>query len=235
MYDIINMTISQEQIQDLYAFTRQHFVEHYDLQTELVDHLANDIETIWVEQPSLSYLEARDKAFKKFGIFGFMDVVSQRQKAMGKRYNMYLWQEFKKWVTFPKLLITLTIYFGFYTMLSFGIAFYVLVGTYSIIAIWSIYKSIQLNRQFKLRKKKSNKKWMLEEIIFKQAGVSGLLLMSQFPSLHQFSDMMLSSNSMLSLVSLCATLFVLWMYISFELLPNKAEDLLNETYPEFSL
>lgn len=41
------MKLTPEQIQELYKFTRQHYVEHYDVQTELVDHLANDIEQIW--------------------------------------------------------------------------------------------------------------------------------------------------------------------------------------------
>ncbi len=55
-------------------FTRQHYVEHYDLQTELVDHLANDIEKICEEQPNLSFEQAKTISFKKFGVFGFMDV-----------------------------------------------------------------------------------------------------------------------------------------------------------------
>lgn len=38
------MKLSAQQIDQLYAFTRQHFVEWYDLQSELVDHLANAIE-----------------------------------------------------------------------------------------------------------------------------------------------------------------------------------------------
>nr|WP_321221260.1 hypothetical protein [uncultured Psychroserpens sp.] len=229
------MNISKDQIEDLYKFTRQHFVEHFDLQTELVDHLANDIETIWVEQPNLSYIEARDKAFKKFGIFGFMDVVSQRQKAMGKRYNKYLWQEFKQWVTFPKLLITLSIFFGFYTLLSFSFASYVLGITFGLIFIWCLFKSILLKRQFKRRKTVSKKKWMLEEIIFKQAGVSGLILISQFPSLFRFLDELFLSQVMIIVWSSTITLFIIWMYVSFEYLPKKAEDLLKETYPEFSL
>ncbi len=78
------MKLKENQIQDLYAFTRKHFVEHYDLQTELVDHLANDIETIWKEHPCLSFREARGKSFKKFGIFGFMDVVEARGKCLKK-------------------------------------------------------------------------------------------------------------------------------------------------------
>ena len=41
------MKLTENQIEALYKFTRQHFVYHYDVQTELVDHLANDIEQIW--------------------------------------------------------------------------------------------------------------------------------------------------------------------------------------------
>lgn len=40
------MQLTKEQIQSLFTFTKQHFVEWYDLQCELVDHLANDIEYI---------------------------------------------------------------------------------------------------------------------------------------------------------------------------------------------
>lgn len=45
------MKLNQTHIDSLYKFTRQHYVVHYDLQTELVDHLANDIETIWELNP----------------------------------------------------------------------------------------------------------------------------------------------------------------------------------------
>ncbi|WP_320240732.1 hypothetical protein [Tenacibaculum sp. 1B UA] len=40
------MKLTDQHIEQLYKFTRQHYVEHYDVQTELVDHLANDIEQI---------------------------------------------------------------------------------------------------------------------------------------------------------------------------------------------
>ena len=69
------MKISENHIEQLYKFTREHFVYHYDVQTELVDHLANDIEQICEEQPQLTFEQAREVSFKKFGVFGFMDVV----------------------------------------------------------------------------------------------------------------------------------------------------------------
>ena len=81
------MTLTENQIQALYKFTRQHYVEYYDVQTELVDHLANDIEQIWEENPNISFEQARDQSFKKFGIFGFMEIVEQRQR--GNNQNIF--------------------------------------------------------------------------------------------------------------------------------------------------
>jgi len=91
------MKLTNIQIQELYKFTRKHFVEHYDVQTELVDHLANDIESIWQETPNLSFEEARDKSFKKFGIFGFMDVVEKKQSQMTKKYFKIILRFVKEW------------------------------------------------------------------------------------------------------------------------------------------
>jgi SPX domain protein involved in polyphosphate accumulation len=89
------MKLSAEQIERLYQFTRQHYVEYYDLQTELVDHLANAIEEQWQQNPKLSFEEALQIEFKKFGVFGFMDVVEQRQSALNKKYNKLVLNELK--------------------------------------------------------------------------------------------------------------------------------------------
>lgn len=78
------MKLNKQQINQLYLFTRQHFVEWYDLQSELVDHLANSIEDRWKENPKLTFEEALDLEFKKFGIFGFMDVVDERRRFLSK-------------------------------------------------------------------------------------------------------------------------------------------------------
>ena len=44
------MKLTNQQIEQLFTFTRQHYVEYYDLQSELVDHLANAIEEQWKEK-----------------------------------------------------------------------------------------------------------------------------------------------------------------------------------------
>ena len=229
------MKLTEPQIQDLYAFTRKHFVEHYDLQTELVDHLANDIEEQWQIQPKLSFEDAKNKAFKKFGIFGFMDAIEQKGKAMNKRYMKYLWTELKKWFELPQLLTTLALFLMFYLAFSsaypaaLAIVFYVIIGG------WCIFKGFQLKRHFKQRKEVSKKKWMLEEMIFKQAGGTSLIFMTQIGNIFTLSDGFLDNMYAIIGLSLAFTAIALVNYISLEIIPNKAEKLLNETYPEFSL
>ena len=229
------MKLTELQIQNLYAFTRKHFVEHYDLQTELVDHLANDIEEQWQIQPKLSFEDAKNKAFKKFGIFGFMDAIEQKGKAMNKRYMKYLWTELKKWFVLPQLIATISLFMLFYLAFYSRFAVVLSVVFYVLVAVWAIYKGIQLNRQFRRRKEISNKKWLLEEMIFKQAGGTSLVALSQIYNVFIVTDEFLTNIYAIVGLSLAYTAIFLIYYISFELIPNKAEKLLNETYPEFSL
>ena len=52
------MTLSTEHIQQLFSFTEKKFVRWYDLQVELVDHLANKIEAEMAADSSLSFERA---------------------------------------------------------------------------------------------------------------------------------------------------------------------------------
>jgi hypothetical protein len=229
------MKLTDSQIQELYTFTRQHFVEHYDLQTELVDHLANDIEAMWQNQPKLSFEDAKNKAFKKFGIFGFMDALEHKGKAMRKRYMRYMWTELKKWFELPQIIATIALLCLFYLAFSSPFIVYFAIAFYAVISLWCILKSINLNRHFRRRKEKSNKKWMLEEMIYKQAGSTSLIFMSQIFNVFNVSSNMAANIYVVIGLSIGFTALVLINYISFEVIPNKAEKLLNETYPEFSL
>ena len=105
-------TLTNEQIKNLFKFTKKHYVEWYDLQSELVDHLANDIEQIWKKEPDLSFEQAKTKAFSKFGVFGFMDVVENKQKALGKQYAKLIWKELIQFFTIPKIVLTISMFFS---------------------------------------------------------------------------------------------------------------------------
>src|SRR5436190_20609356 len=100
------MKLTSEQIDRLYQFTIQHYVEYYDLQTELVDHLANAIEQQWEENPKISFEDALQVEFKKFGIFGFTGVVEKRQLVLDKKYKQIVWGHLKSFYNIPKIFAT---------------------------------------------------------------------------------------------------------------------------------
>ncbi|WP_158840027.1 hypothetical protein [Polaribacter sp. L3A8] len=159
------MQLTQSHIEELYKFTRQHYVEHYDVQTELVDHLANDIESIWVAQPQLSFDDARDASFKKFGIFGFMDVVESRQKAMNKRYWKIILRFAKEWFRLPKIILTILITLTFYYVQETPNAYYLYASIYGIIIFLEIFILLKNKRKAVKQFKKTDKKWMFQNII----------------------------------------------------------------------
>jgi hypothetical protein len=159
------MKLTEQQIQQLYKFTRQHYVEHYDVQTELVDHLANDIEQIWTEQPHLSFEQARTISFKKFGVFGFMDVVEKKQKLMNKRYWNILWRFVKEWFTLPKIILTTLIFLLFFSIFQFTYATEIIFVSLLILVIFDFYYLFKNRAKRKRNKMKKEKIFLLESMI----------------------------------------------------------------------
>ena len=227
--------LSKHHINSLYQFTRQHYVIHYDLQTELVDHLANDIETIWESHPNLSFEQARDVSFKKFGIFGFMDVVSARQKAMSKRYFKLLWSFAKEWFTLPKLIKTSLCFAICYVVFSSIYGKYLAISAFTIIIILTFIKSFKFKKYIKKKEKPTEKLWLLEELIFKNASTNTLLLLSLVINSYNTLDVFWKYAQTSLGAAILFTLFSIYSYVSVVVLPNKSEELLKKTYPEFSL
>lgn len=226
------MELSQTHIEELYKFTRAHYVEHYDVQTELVDHLANDIEQIWSKQPKISFEEARDMSFQKFGIFGFMEVVEAKQKQLGKKYAKILWGFLKEWFSMPKLISTGILFYFFYSFLDFqtNAIFYIVV-----VLLLAIIEAVLVTRLFikaKQRFKEKKRKYMLEEIIFKTGFCNTILLFNFFFQFRNFTENITAVWGKCVIAGL-VTLAIIFSYITLIVIPQKAEELLEETYPEY--
>jgi hypothetical protein len=226
------MPFTSEQIDNLYAFTRKHFVEHYDLQTELVDHLANDIETIWNTQPKLSFEAARDQAFKKFGVFGFMDVVEERSKAMNKQYMKLLWHYIKDWFKSPQLSFTLLVGTVFYYMLQYNITFHILVWTFVAVGIGSLVLTIINQRKRKKILAEGKKIWMFEDII-NQYSFFGYLIAQLVLNSYNLID----ANALSPVAAFCSSIvfvfLALGIYCAIIVIPKNAQKHLQDIYPEY--
>jgi hypothetical protein len=229
------MKLTPQQIDRLYQFTRQHYVEWYDLQTELVDHLANAIEQQWQENPKISFEDALQMEFKKFGVFGFMDVVEKRQLALQKRYSKLVWKHFKEFFTIPKIVITL-----FSTVLLFLIfrnysQAEILITTLFMLVLITFWISLfYQSRKNKKEYKTTGKKWLFKDIIFGHSSFAGLSYIPFYVLLH--TDF--SQNIGIVKAAFFSLLFVsmaLCEYIILVIIPSKADEYLKETYPEYAL
>ncbi|MGV9002514.1 hypothetical protein [Flavobacterium sp.] len=226
------MKLSAIQIQKLYVFTRQHYVEYYDLQTELVDHLANAIEEQWQENPKISFEEALQKEFKKFGIFGFMDVVEKRQAAMNKKYNKIVWNHFKTFFKLPQIIGTVAAVGILFLSLKNSSQATLIVSIFAIAIMVSFWVAISFSVWKKNKiAKVEGKKWLFNEIIFGYSSIAGL---SYLPL--QFLVHFENHYSEIMLLTMCIVIvfMVLLEYIILILIPSKAEEYLQQTYPEYS-
>ncbi len=228
------MKITETQIEELYKFTREHFVYHYDVQTELVDHLANDIEQIWEAQPKLTFREARDISFKKFGVFGFMDVVEQKQKAMNKRYWKILLRFVKEWFTLPKVILTSLIFMLFFTVLQSKYSEEIIIASIFILVIVDLYYFFKSRGK---KKKQQAKIFLLESMIGETRNGFSVLVFINIFNIINLSDVNFNTMALylLFLVAAFATLMCIIFYITAFVMPSKAEELLKETYPEYTM
>lgn len=228
------MKLNPNQVEQLYQFKRKHYVEWYDLQTELVDHLANAIEAQWKQNPILSFDEALQMEFKKFGVFGFMDVIGKRKNALNAKYNKLVLKEMKSFFSIPKLIFTFSaILFIFYLLKSYQNGVEVIQGIFfGLIGVF-VVGLIVISRQNKKRNLKTEKKWLLKEIIFGYSTLAGMMNIPIQLVLHLNGNNF--QDGTLLLFSLLLVIISLTIYIVLVLIPSKAEDYLRKTYPEYEM
>ena len=230
------MKLTTSQIDQLFIFTRQHYVEYYDLQSELVDHLANAIEMQWQENPNRSIDEALHIEFKKFGVFGFMDVVEKRQLALRKKYNGLVWQHFKDFFGIPKIILTIAMTLLLFTFIKLSLfKEWILVGFYILLLGFAFYEMFKHRKRRKERKKLNEKKWLFEEIINQYGTFSTTIILpiNLLVQLINHGDNFLTNDYWILGISFLFVLFSLVLFIVFKIIPSKICIYLEATYPEY--
>ena len=232
------MKLTTEQINQLYTFTRQHYVEWYDLQTELVDHLANAIEEQWQENPKLSFNEALQNEFKKFGVFGFMDVVEGKQRFLQKKYNQIVWSIVKTFFTLPKIMGTIGVTGVLFLLLksSHYNGDWVLLF-YGLLVVFAFYGMISNQLKHKKQIQNQEKRWLFEDIMNQYGGFAGAIIfpLNLFMQLFNRVEHYISNTYFLVFASFFLVLMTILMYVIFFEIPSQSKKYLLQTYPEYSL
>ena len=225
------MKLTEQQIEDLYDFTRLHYVEYYDLQTELVDHLANDIESILEETPDLNFEQARDQSFKKFGVFGFMDVVNEKTNTLNKYYWKLVWKEFITFFKLPKIILTGFLIWIIYLLFN-SIENKMFVFIPLLILIITI-PSINLyfeHRKIKKRKQITGKKWLMDSILIQLGGL--VHLFSLVLQIITFGDNGWTRANIL-MCSAIIVFLVITLFISIRIVNPNLQEKLAKEQPEY--
>ena len=229
------MTLSTQQIDQLYAFTRAHFVEYYDLQTELVDHLAHAIEAQWQQHPEKSFDQILNSEFKKFGIFGFSDIVEKRQMALSRKYHKIVLRHLRAFFAWPKIVVAVGVFGTFYFALkSITDQIEAFMIGFTLLTILLFFKIIKDSIKIR-RRPKAEKRWLFEEIIRSYGNVSAFMIVPMQVIGH-FLDVeaQLFRNPLaLAAASLALTVYALFCYVIFKIIPSKADQYLRENYPEY--
>lgn len=129
--------LNESELSALHSFVRSKYVEYYDIQIELVDHLATEIEGIWMKDENVSFESALSSVYKKFGIYGFSYIVLRKQLAVPRQQRHFWWQEFQTFFKLPRVglsAIILLLVFVVYCQTTINL-FLILNGACSLLLI----------------------------------------------------------------------------------------------------
>jgi hypothetical protein len=110
--------LTKEQIDYLFEFCQAQGVKYYDVQVELVDHLANGIEKELAEHSDWSFQKALDVVFVSFGYVNFKPLVRERQKTIQAYSRRLWWTLFKEQLRRPAIWAVFGLFLFGYRLLS---------------------------------------------------------------------------------------------------------------------
>lgn len=231
--------LTLEETEQLFIFCRKHYVYHYDVQLELVDHLASAIESQWKDDSELSFEKALRNTFRRFGITGFSRVKVETEKALRQKYNRLLWKYMLEFYRLPKIIMTLGI-----TGILFSLVkivennMWILIPYLSILAVFLIsYYYLVLPKKFKIRTKVGKSFLLLKQLERTQLST---LLATQLPiHLINFSNILklswINHNLGSLIVSLLLTTLTIALYGELIYIPKKIKAHFMEQFAEFAV
>lgn len=226
--------LTEEEVDRLFDFCTKHYVPEYDLQVELVDHLASGIEDQWTENPDLPFPVALNKTFDEFGIFGFSKIKSQKEKELRRKYRKLFWKYTLEFYKLPKIILTIALTTVLFTTYSLINNFFWLTISLMILALIFIigYKYWYYPKTYKVEVKKPL--LLFSYLNSRQTELSFFfqipLLIIQWNKVLHYSFM---NQPIFALIAsfFTVTLGVL-MYVAFFVVPQKLKDHLNEQFSQ---
>lgn len=174
--------LTDEQVQELYAYCNRKGVHYYDVQVEVVDHMANAIEAKMQADPFLEFKKALEEVHVSFGSFGLKEIVRSKSVYMRKSYKQLRRKLFLSYFTFPKVALTILLLLLVTTYQQFSTSVDMLVygtGAMGMVFLYLLISQELLNK--KIRKQHRQKLLMTDPQYF-DFGFIYLILFTQIGS-----------------------------------------------------
>lgn len=107
--------LSYVDISRIHSYVEGMGVEFYDVQVEIVDHIASVIEEQLNMNPEKPFKEIFDTTLAKFT--GFDGLVNEKCHQVARQYNRYVFQSLKSFFSWPKIIFTLLLTWFIYLFL----------------------------------------------------------------------------------------------------------------------
>lgn len=116
---MIERKLTQEEIDELYLLCYKLKIKEYEIQSEIVDHLATSIESQFALKPKVSFNEAMINACRSFGMNEFNEFVKSKHQTFRKQFNLLFWKFLGTFFQLPRVILTVSLTITLYTSLHF--------------------------------------------------------------------------------------------------------------------
>lgn len=232
----MNRTITQQETKALFEVCENYGVIFYDVQIEIVDHLASFIEQLWEEDHELDFEQAKKRAILSFGKSNFTKMAREKEKEVGRKYNILLWRYFVEFYKWPKLLMTISFTMGLYLLFQIGNEVEPLVPFYfgALLVFFVLYL---LAFYPKYRIKNPSGKLLL--LVSRQSQVIYyVIFLVQLPNLlhiifNSIDDRFFESKFLIACLSFFIVFSSILLFANMFYLPQKIKQHFIEQFPEF--
>ena len=234
----MNRQITQKESEQLFQFCREHYVYHYDIQIELVDHLASAIEEQWEQNPVLNFEKALKNSFNKFGIYGFSKIKEQKEKELRRKYKRMLWRYILEFYRWPKVITTFVCTLGLFLLFQLiGHTLWIVTGFVLLICLAIILNHFLIYKKSKLKIIPGKTFLMVEQL---ERFTSIYVVVIQLPNIsyHAFNmarTTQIENTWILLGLSFFMVAFTVLLYGQFFYLPKKIKEHFLEQFAEFAV
>ena len=219
------ISLTKDQINQLFEFTKKKYVKHEDVKFEIVDHLASDIEAQMSEGPDIDFETALKITYSKFPITGFTQFVTNKTSALKKYWRKKLFSLILGYFKLPKLILTSMIAIA-YLLVKTNLSSVIIA--YSIGSVLFVYALFIV---FKLKKEHKSKSYLITQTYFETLGP--FMMWTIYYNFY-FADQFLNDSLYLDTVLFTLSCIILIAISSGEV-RQLLESELNEKYQHLGL